>query len=157
MITIRDAVLEDAPTIVDFNRRLAWETEQKRLDDATLTAGVDAALRHPEYARYFVAEASDSGAAAIVGQLMITYEWSDWRNGLFWWIQSVYVRAEFRKQGVFSRLYEHVERLARAAPDACGLRLYVEHANDAALATYRKLGMVPSGHVLYERDWAVGK
>lgn len=149
-LTIRDARADDAPTIVEFNRRLAWETEQKRLDPAVLQPGVEAALRRPEYARYFLAEQN----GAIVGQMMLTYEWSDWRNGLFWWIQSVYVCDDARRGGVFRALYEHVASLARATPGVIGLRLYVEHENAAALATYRKLGMVPSGHVLYEHDWS---
>jgi GNAT superfamily N-acetyltransferase len=160
MLVIREATAADAPVIVDFNTRMAWETEHKRLDPATLTAGVDAALRQPLYARYFVAEQTEpeaSEAPVIVGQLMLTYEWSDWRNGLFWWVQSVYVREESRRGGVFRMLLGYVEGLARSSPDCCGLRLYVEHENQAAIATYRKLGFVPSGHLLYEIDWSKPK
>lgn len=149
-LTIRDALVDDAPTIVDFNCRLAWETEHKRLDPAVIGPGVEAALRRPEFARYFLAEINGE----IVGQMMLTYEWSDWRNGLFWWIQSVYVRDDARRGGVFRALYRHVESLARSTAGVIGLRLYVEHENAAALATYRKLGMIPSGHVLYEYDWS---
>lgn len=159
-ISIRSATPDDAATIVEFNRRLAWETEQKRLDDAVLTAGVQAALSRPDYARYFVAETTLDGTAGatstkptIIGQLMITFEWSDWRNGLFWWIQSVYVHADHRRRGVFRALYDHVETLARATPDVCGLRLYVEHENAAAQATYKNLGMHPPGYVVFERTW----
>ncbi len=150
--SIRDALPDDAPVIVEFNRRLAWETEGKRLDDALLQAGVREALARPDRARYFLAEAADA-PLPVVGQLMLTFEWSDWRNGLFWWIQSVYVRAEFRRRGVFRALYDHVERLARATPDVCGLRLYVEHENTAAQATYRSRGMHPPGYVVFERTW----
>jgi GNAT superfamily N-acetyltransferase len=152
MPTLRDAVISDAATIADFNCRLAWETEHKRLDPATINAGVAAILQRPELGRYYVA-ASESDSM-IVGQLMITYEWSDWRNGLFWWIQSVYVRDDWRGRGVFRSLHEHVARLARETPGTCGLRLYVEHANERAQAVYQKLGMVPSGHLLYETDWS---
>ena len=147
---IRDASPADAELIVEYNRRLAWETEHKRLDLDLLRPGVAAALRRPEFARYFLAELGGE----VVGQMMLTYEWSDWRNGLFWWIQSVYVRDDARRGGVFRALYRHVEQLARATPGVIGLRLYVEHENAAALATYRKLGMVPSGHLLYEADWS---
>lgn len=177
-LTIRDARPDDAPTIVEFNRRLAWESEHKRLDAATLSQGVAVALAQPLYARYFLAESAECGARsaefqneqsessvlripnselrippAVLGQLMITYEWSDWRNGMFWWIQSVYVREDARRRGVFRSLYEHAAALARATPGVCGLRLYVEHENAAAIATYTRLGMVPSGHKLYEVDW----
>jgi GNAT superfamily N-acetyltransferase len=150
-VTIRDARLDDAETVVDFNCRLAWETEHKRLNPAVIGPGVAEALRRPEYAKYFIAE---SAGSEIVGQMMITYEWSDWRNGLFWWIQSVYVAESARRRGVFRALYKHVESLARNTPGVIGLRLYVEHENAAALATYRNLGMIPSGHVLYEHDWS---
>lgn len=157
MLVIRDAVPTDAPTIVDFNSRMAWETEHKRLDPATIEAGVAAALRQPLYAKYFVAEQTEpeeESRPEIVGQLMLTYEWSDWRNGLFWWVQSVYVREENRRGGVFRMLLGHVEALARSSADCCGLRLYVEHENQAAISTYKRLGFVPSGHVLYEIDWS---
>jgi GNAT superfamily N-acetyltransferase len=158
---IRDAKPDDAPVIVEFNRRLAWETEHKRLDPALIGPGVAEVLRRPELGRYFVAEttatggvAAAGGQAGIIGQMMITYEWSDWRNGLFWWIQSVYVRDDARRGGVFRGLYEHVAGLARRTRGTCGLRLYVEHENAAALATYTKLGMKPSGHLVYEVDWS---
>jgi GNAT superfamily N-acetyltransferase len=160
---IREATPDDAQVIVEFNRRLAWETEHKRLDPALIGPGVAEALRRRELARYFVAVRAGGtpneggragGAGDIIGQMMITYEWSDWRNGLFWWIQSVYVRDDARREGVFRGLYEHVRTLARRTPGTCGLRLYVEHENAAALATYVKLGMKPSGHLVYEVDWS---
>ncbi len=169
-LIIRDALPSDAATIVEFNRLLAWETEHKRLDLAVLTPGVESALREPKFARYFMCDdlsdeptaatspsslrAPSSELRAPVGQLMITYEWSDWRNGLFWWIQSVYVHQDARRRGVFRALYQHVEQLAKSTPGVIGLRLYVEHENAAAIDTYRKLGMVPSGHMLYEHDWS---
>ena len=152
-LIIRDALPSDAATIVEYNRLLAWETEHKKLDPAVLTPGVETALREPKFARYFLCEDATQ-SAAIVGQMMITYEWSDWRNGLFWWIQSVYVHQNARRRGVFRALYQHVEQLAKSTPGVIGLRLYVEHENAAAIDTYRKLGMVPSGHLLYEHDWS---
>jgi ribosomal protein S18 acetylase RimI-like enzyme len=149
-ITVRDASPADWPTIVDFNCRLAWETEDKRLDGATIERGVKLALAKPEYCRYFVAEVEQR----VIGQTMITYEWTDWRAGVLWWIQSVYVAAEHRQRGVFRALFEHVRRQAEASPDVRGLRLYVEEHNTAAQATYRQLGLAPSGHLLYELDWS---
>lgn len=157
MHNIRAARPSDAPTIVDFNCRMAWETERKRLDPTKITPGVAAVLERPELGRYFVAEVADGGPPEVIGQLMITYEWSDWRNGLFWWIQSVYVREDARSRGVFRALYEHVEKLARADAGSCGLRLYVEHANERAQRVYRKLGMQPSDYVFYELDWSATK
>ncbi|MGC3968787.1 MAG: GNAT family N-acetyltransferase [Pirellulales bacterium] len=152
MPNLRDAVIADAATIADFNCRLAWETEHKRLDPATIAAGVTAVLERPELGRYFVAE--DDKKGMIIGQLMITYEWSDWRNGQFWWIQSVFVRVDWRGCGVFRRLYEHVTSLARATPGVCGLRLYVDHANSRAQVVYEDLGMENVGYLFYETDWS---
>lgn len=149
-IIVRDARLDDLPTIVEFNQRLAWESEAKRLDDAILTAGVRRALAATQLCRYFVAEI----AGETVGQTMLTYELTDWRDGVLWWLQSVYVRESHRGQGVFRRLFEHVESLARRDPAARGLRLYVEQHNARAVATYQRLGMQPSGHLLYEIDWS---
>ncbi|HEX3869061.1 MAG TPA: GNAT family N-acetyltransferase [Pirellulales bacterium] len=147
---VRDARLDDLPTIVEFNVRLAEESENKRLDGCVLERGVRRALASRDMCRYFVAEER----GAVVGQTMVTYELTDWRDGVLWWIQSVYVQPEARGRGVFRSLYEHIERLARADPEARGLRLYVEHHNETALATYERLGMRPSGHLLYEIDWS---
>lgn len=153
IIHVRDATPADAAIIAEFNRRLAWESEGKRLDAEVLARGVRLALEKPEMCRYILAEVDRQ----VVGQTMLTYEWSDWRAGVFWWIQSVFVVAEQRGQGVFRALFEHVQNLARSTPEVCGLRLYVEHQNAAAQATYQRLGMTPSGHFLYELDWsAVG-
>jgi GNAT superfamily N-acetyltransferase len=149
-LSIRSATSDDLTTIVEFNRLLAAESEHKQLDLETLGRGVAALLARPELGRYFVAESDGS----IVGQAMITYEWSDWRSGMFWWLQSVYVAAEFRRRGIFRALYEHIAAQARATAGVCGLRLYVENANRAALETYSQLGMRPSGHLVYELDWS---
>jgi GNAT superfamily N-acetyltransferase len=146
-LIIREAVLQDADSIVEFNRRLAQETEGKVLDLALLVPGVFAALRDRERGRYFVAESDGQ----VVAQLMLTREWSDWRNGWFWWIQSVYVREDWRHQGVFRSLYRHVEAAARHDPEVIGLRLYVEKENHAARRTYARLGLEQTGYLLLER------
>jgi ribosomal protein S18 acetylase RimI-like enzyme len=147
-LAIRSATQADAPVVVEFNRRLAEETEGKTLDVAVLTTGVQAALADPAKARYFVAEEG----GVVVGQMMITTEWSDWRNGWIWWIQSVYVRAEARRRGVFRTLYRHVYQMARGDPNVIGLRLYVEAENHAAQQTYRQLGMEQTGYLVFDRD-----
>jgi ribosomal protein S18 acetylase RimI-like enzyme len=146
-LTIRPATHNDAPTIIEFNRRLAFESEGKSLDPALLTAGVAAILSDPAKGVYFVAE--DQGQ--VVGQLMITKEWSDWRNGWMWWIQSVYVRDDARRRGVFRALYRYVESTALMDPAIIGLRLYVEHENLKAQETYRSLGMQRTDYLLFER------
>lgn len=144
--TIRPALLSDAPTLTAFNAAMALETEQLTLDPALLAAGVLAGLADPNKARYFVAEAD----GRVVGQLMLTLEWSDWRNGVIWWIQSVYIEPSARRQGVFTTLYRHVEQLAKAA-GAVGLRLYVEQHNHAGQQTYKQLGMKLTEYRVMER------
>ncbi|MBV9124377.1 MAG: GNAT family N-acetyltransferase [Planctomycetes bacterium] len=144
---IRPATPADAPVIIEFNRRLAEETEGKVLDPSQLTAGVRAGLADPGKGLYFVAEEEN----AFLGQLLITFEWSDWRNGWIWWIQSVYVRPEARRRGVFRALFEHVERLARQDPEVIGLRLYVENGNRAAQEVYARMGMKAAGYLVLER------
>lgn len=146
---IRPATLEDLPTIVEFNRLLAFETESIQLSVELLTHGVRAALLDAHKARYFVAEIDGQ----VVGQLMHTREWSDWRNGDIWWLQSVYVVESARRQGVFRALVEHVTQLAQSTPDVVGLRLYVEEHNDRAAATYDRLGLAEAGYVVRERIW----
>ena len=149
-IEIRPARVGDAAVVAEFNSAMAMETEHKRLDPAILRAGVEQAIANPELARYFLAEID----AHVVGQLMITMEWSDWRNATFWWIQSVYVRPEHRSRGVFKALYQHVHAIAREQKDVCGLRLYVERENAAAREVYHRLGMCDAGYLVYEVDWS---
>jgi GNAT superfamily N-acetyltransferase len=146
-LSIRQAGPADAAVVAEFNRLLALESEGKTLDAAVLAAGVATALADPNKSVYFLAE--EDGTPA--GQIMYTMEWSDWRNGWFWWIQSVYVRAEARRRGVFRALYEHVHQAARADGQVIGLRLYVERANHAAQETYRRLGMEAAGYLVFER------
>ena len=146
--TIRGGRPEDAEVIAGFNRAMAEETEAKKLDLGISVSGVRALLERPQNGRYLVAEQGDE----IVGSLMVTTEWSDWRNGFFWWVQSVYVRPEFRRQGVYRALYTEVRIHAKAQPDVCGIRLYVENENDSAQKTYEALGMKKTGYRLYEEE-----
>lgn len=145
---IREAGLSDAQLIADFNLRLAEESEGLRLDAALVQAGVAAVLKDPAKGRYYVAEV----AGAVVGQLMITYEWSDWRNGNIWWIQSVFVKPEFRRAGVFRALYHHLQTLARTRNDVCSLRLYVHKDNTRAIQSYERLGMSRTHYDIFELD-----
>jgi len=146
--TVRRATMSDLSVIVAFNAALAFETENKRLDEPTLRRGVEAALSDGRHCAYFVAEIADT----VAGQTMITFEWSDWRNRWFWWIQSAYVRPEDRGRGVFKALYEHIYDACRAAPDTAGLRLYVEKNNARARETYLRLGMSQASYDMFEVD-----
>ena len=145
-VHVRAARPEDAPVIADFNAALAHETERIALHRATLDAGVREALRDPAKCSYFVAELDDG---RVVGQLMITREWSDWRNGDIWWIQSVYVHADFRRRGVFRSLYDHA-RSAAGAAGAVALRLYVDADNTTGQQTYLGLGMRRTNYLVME-------
>ena len=145
-LSIRIATSDDAVTIADFNARMAMETESKHLDAAIVLKGVTEAIEHPVHGIYFVAEID----GAIVGQAMITYEWSDWRNGQFWWIQSVYVLEEWRGKKVFTALYQRIMDLAKTTPGVCGVRLYVEASNERAQKTYSNLGMNKTGYEMFE-------
>ena len=146
-LTVRPATPADAAVVVEFNRLLALESEGKVLDPAVLAKGVTACLADPNKGRYFVAE--DGGE--VLGQMALTYEWSDWRNGWLWWIQSVYVRLDARRRGVFRALYDHVRRAAEADPDVIGIRLYMERDNEKARQTYLGVGMSPTSYVVFER------
>lgn len=145
--TIRLATPTDEDTVVRFNAALAWESERKRLDDAVLRAGVRAALADPNKGFYLVAERGGEP----VGQCGVTFEWSDWRNGWYWWIQSVYVGEAARRQGVFTALYQRIEELALNDASVIGIRLYVEKENRRAQETYRNLGLTEEGYFLMGR------
>lgn len=144
---MRAADARDVDSLVEFNLAMARETEAKELAPGTLRAGVAGFIARPQYGFYLVAEAE---AGAVVGSLMITYEWSDWRNGLFWWIQSVYIRPAFRRRGVYKTLYEHVKQLAATASDVRGFRLYVERENTVAQDAYKRLGMSETYYKMFE-------
>ena len=151
-IRIRNAAAADAPLLARWAQAMAFETEGKRLPDGDILPGVARGIAEPGLARYFVAEIDGKP----VGTLMLTTEWSDWRNGLWWWIQSVYVAPEARRQGVYRALYAHVRALADADPGVCGLRLYVEKENLAAQRTYAALGMRDAHYLIYEEDLTRG-
>jgi ribosomal protein S18 acetylase RimI-like enzyme len=144
--TIREAKPQDAAAITGFNDRIARETEHRSLDPEIIRPGVSNALADASKCQYWVADLN----GVVIGQIMVTYEWSDWRNGTMWWIQSVYVHPDHRRQGVFSALYHHVESLARARDNVCGLRLYVEEQNERAQATYLALGMNKPGYLVMQ-------
>lgn len=148
-IQIREGRPEDATVIAKYNRRMALETEGKELDSETVRKGVEQGLHQPKKCRYFVAETQNS----VIGQAMVTYEWSDWRNGDLWWIQSVYVHPDHRRQGIFKKLYQHIETLARKNTNIRGLRLYVEEENTVGQAVYKKLGMSHAGYHIYEKEF----
>ena len=145
-VRVREARPSDRDVLVDFARAMAHETEGKQLSLETIRPGVSAFLADPARGRAFVVES----AGEVVATLYLTFEWSDWRNGFFWWIQSVYVRPAQRRRGHYRRLHDHVRTLARQAGNVCGLRLYVERENRNAQATYRDLGMRETDYLLYE-------
>lgn len=145
--SIRKAVLSDLDTIVRFNQLLASETEDKQLDAGTLTAGVTRILEDAGKGEYFVAVVDGQ----VIGQIMYTREWSDWRNGDLLWLQSVYVHADHRGQGVFGKLLAQLQQIAESDPDVAGLRLYVENDNATAQETYVKHGFDKPGYIVMER------
>jgi len=149
--TIRPALLADASTIARFNVLMARETESRKLPPARVRKGVHALLSDQTGAKgiYFVAESKGK----VIGQLMVTYEWSDWRNGNFWWIQSVYVAKSARRKGVFKALFRNVLEKAKSDKFVCGVRLYVDSHNSKAQQTYAALGMTGTDYQVYETDF----
>ena len=145
-VKIRAAQPEDADRLIKFNLKMAGETEKRRLDPGILTAGVNAILHDPTRGFYLVAETGGQ----VAGCVMVTTEWSDWRNAAFWWIQSVYVVPEFRRCGVFRALYEEVRVRAQRTDLVCGCRLYVERENTPAQATYTRLGLAETNYRMFE-------
>jgi GNAT superfamily N-acetyltransferase len=145
MTTIRKARPDDASTIVDFQQKMAWETEKLTLAPETITNGVKKVFTDPECGQYWVAE--DNGM--VVASLLITYEWSDWRNTNVWWFQSVYVLPSHRRKGIFRLMYLSIKNEADKQGVA-GLRLYVETNNSAAQKTYMALGMKSEHYTMYE-------
>ena len=147
-IAVRRATQSDLDILIDFQIAMAAESEDKGLDENTLRRGMEGALSSDELALYFVAEIANEP----VGTLMLTWEWSDWRNGRFWWIQSVYVEKSFRRKGVYREMYSFVKKLASSQPDICGFRLYVEKDNLIAQQTYRSLNMEETPYLLFEEE-----
>ena len=156
LFNIRPATVDDVATIVGFNAAMALETEQRRLDLDRLREGTLALLTHHQYGFYIVAETSVEAGRTAVGQLMITFEWSDWRNGVFWWVQSVYVTPEWRRRGVYRTMHEHIAAQAKEDPRVCGIRLYVEQQNHRAQTVYRRVGLIPAVYTVYEQDFILG-
>ena len=150
---IRQATINDTAAIADFNIKMAKETEDLALLPDVINAGVRNMIENPAMGFYLVAEDDH----VIQASLMVTTEWSDWRNGLFWWIQSVYVQPQYRRMGLYSKLYEKVKNLAQDNNNVCGFRLYVEHENVTAQKTYRSLGMEKTDYQMFEEEISVIK
>ncbi|MFL6468812.1 MAG: GNAT family N-acetyltransferase [Pyrinomonadaceae bacterium] len=149
---IRIATKADADAMVEFNQAMALETEGKQLSGDILSKGVAAVFEDSQKGFYVVAE----DECEIVGGLMVTFEWSDWRNGWFWWIQSVYIRPEMRGRSLYSKLYRFVKEYAKKAGNVCGFRLYVEKENEHAQTVYKKLGMEETYYLMFEETAKAG-
>jgi GNAT superfamily N-acetyltransferase len=149
-ITVRPATADDLAAIVAGNLAMAQETEDRQLERETVRSGVRRLLADPSQGVYYLAELD----GRVVGQLLITCEWSDWRDGVFWWIQSVYVAPAARRHGVYRALHTWIERKARETPGVCGLRLYVDRHNINARQVYARLGLQLTEYRLYETDWS---
>lgn len=152
-ITTRYAKVSDVDSIADYNIAMAFETEGIALDLNRVQCGVRAILDDPSKGFYVVADIK----SRVVGQMMVTFEWSDWRNGVFWWIQSVYVHPDHRRLSIFTHLYRHVKQSAKKADDVCGLRLYVERENTIAQSTYQYLRMTETAYKIYETDFVISR
>jgi ribosomal protein S18 acetylase RimI-like enzyme len=154
-LIIRAANLDDVDSIITFSAAMALETENRRLDEARLREGTLSLLNAPSYGFFIVTELRDEEQRRLIGQLMITYEWSDWRNAVFWWIQSVYVATPWRRQGVFRRMHDVIVGQAKADPRVCGIRLYVEQDNRTAQTVYQRVGLSRSAYAVYEQDFVL--
>lgn len=142
----------DLPSIVSFNEGIALETEGLLLEKERLSHGVSAFLNDPSLGFYLLAFHQET----VVGQLAVTFEWSDWRNRFFWWLQSVYVHPSWRRKGVYRALHARVRQMAHDDPKVCGLRLYVERQNTVAQTTYHALGMERSPYLVMQEDFVLG-
>jgi GNAT superfamily N-acetyltransferase len=156
-VSVRLAKPEDAAMISSFSAAMALETEGRRLDLDRLHDGTIALLESPDRGFFMVAELEQADARRLLGQLMITYEWSEWRNGAFWWIQSVYVDPAWRRKGVYRRLHDTVVAIGKADTTMCGIRLYVARDNQAAQTVYRRVGLTPSKYDVYEDDFVLSR
>jgi GNAT superfamily N-acetyltransferase len=155
-VIIRSATPADVDTLVRFSAAMAHETEGRSLDLGRLRHGTAAVLDTPERGFYLVAEIPGSSPhSTLAGQLLITYEWSDWRNATFWWIQSVYVAEAWRRRGIYRKMHEAVLAKARAMPDVCGVRLYVEKDNTVAQRVYEEVGLLRTPYEIFEDDFVL--
>jgi ribosomal protein S18 acetylase RimI-like enzyme len=154
-LNIRRAGPEDVATIASFSAAMAHETEGRRLDLDRLHLGTIALIEAPARGFFMVAELEQADDRRLLGQLMVTYEWSDWRNGVFWWIQSVYVDPAWRRNGVYRRLHDTVVEMGKADQKMCGIRLYVARDNRAAQTVYRRVGLTRSMYDVYEDDFVL--
>lgn len=158
-IHIRQATQQDVDILTKFSAAMALETEHRQLDLSRLRQGTQAVIDRPEWGQYYVADLRQGASAdtVTVGQLLITYEWSDWRNAQFWWIQSVYVDPAWRRKGVYRAMHQAVMALAQSRADVCGVRLYVEGDNRVAQGVYERVGLTPSTYRIYESDFVLPK
>ncbi|WP_455242890.1 GNAT family N-acetyltransferase [Petrachloros mirabilis] len=154
-IIVRLAGQADVEEIVAFSAAMAHETEGRRLDVTRLRAGTASLLATPEHGFFMVAEALRPEKRELVGQMMITFEWSDWRNAAFWWIQSVYVDPAWRRRGIYRTMHHSILERAQADPNVCGVRLYVERENRTAQLVYQRVGLTPSGYTVFEQDFVL--
>ena len=154
-LIVRPARMEDVDVLVPCSAAMALETEGRRLDMDRLRHGTRRVFDSPARGFYVVAELPQELSPVVIGQLLVTYEWSDWRDATFWWIQSVYVHPDWRRRGVYRRMHEYVRQQARSRSDVCGLRLYVEAGNTGAQAAYRRAGLVPSHYRVLEEDFVL--
>jgi len=154
-LIVRLARPGDVDALVNFSAAMAIETEGRTLDTERLRRGTLAVLKSPARGFYLVAELPEGSLTVVVGQLLVTYEWSDWRNATFWWIQSVYVHPNWRRHGVYRRMHESVLAQARAQEEVCGVRLYVEASNTVAQTVYRRVGLSPSPYQVFETDFVL--
>ncbi|HNV24624.1 MAG TPA: N-acetyltransferase [Nitrospira sp.] len=158
-LRIRQATLQDLDVLTTFSAAMALETEHRHLDLLRLRLGTQAVMERPERGQYYVADLRQDASAdtVTIGQLLITYEWSDWRNAQFWWIQSVYVDPAWRHQGVYRAMHGAVMTLAQSRADVCGVRLYVEGDNTIAQGVYERVGLTPSSYRIFESDFVLTK
>lgn len=156
-IVVRRAQPADIEVLVGFSASMARETEGRELDLDLLRNGTRGVFEDPARGFYVVAEAGGASGPTVVGQLMVTFEWSDWRNATFWWIQSVYVAPDWRRQGVYRRMYKAVVEEARQNPRVCGIRLYVERENAVAQTVYDRVGLTRSAYQVFEEDFVLAK
>ena len=152
-IVIRQARREDADILIRFSAAIAWETERRELDRERLRQGTLAVFDRADRGIFYVAEHRPS--RGVVGQCLITYEWSDWRNAQFWWIQSVYVDPQWRRRGVYRRLHEAIKQKAQSTPGVCGIRLYVEHSNSIAQSVYEAMDLHRAKYQIWEVDFVL--